>query len=332
MRVRREKKNFKNSADILPYVRQNLRQLDDEQWYGDSIIEFCLTMACEVALSEGHSLTSQWNLGKAGNDFSVLSSFLIPRVISSKNGMKLPSATGWIRGGNHRLCESEFLLFPMNFENSHWSLGIVWLAPLAAPGSIQWKRCILYLDSLSLSSSTDRNLISKFRKKVEAKCVAIRTYLNMLSQDVNTSHNLPVIHVKVPQQTNDYDCGLMVLHYAILFITCANKRTLAIDLIDGKKENWYGVPHDKVSWYILQLRNSVREAVLKLLKLLPTDESKTTVGRTSKTTVGRTTSDGIVDLLSEEDERDEKEGSLSRRQLEGKLRGDMAQQQDGNSK
>ena len=71
---------------------------------------------------------------------------------------------------------------------------------------------------------------------------------------------------------------------------------------------------------------------MKLLKLLPTDESKTSVGRTSKTTVGRTTSDGIVDLLSEEDESDEKEGSISRRQLEGKLRRDMAQQQDGNSK
>ena len=71
-----------------------------------------------------------------------------------------------------------------------------------------------------------------------------------------------------------------------------------------------------------------------LLKLLPTDESTTTVGRTSKTTVGRTTSDGIVDLLSEEeeDESDEKEGSISRRQLEGKLRRDMAQQLDGNSK
>jgi hypothetical protein len=113
----------------------------------------------------------------------------------------------------------------------------------------------------------------------------------------------------------------MVLHYAILFITCEKKRALAIDLIVGKKENWFGVPHDKVSWYVLQLRNSVREAVLKLLKA---DESKTTVRRT--------TSDGIVDLLSEEDESDEKEGSISRRQLEGKLRRDMAQQQDGNSK
>jgi len=313
VRVRREKKN---SADILPLVRKDVRQLDDKQWYDDSLMQFCLMKACEVALSEGHSLISQWNLGKAGNDFSVLSSFLIPRVISSKNGIELPSGTGWIIGGNNRLCE--FLLFPINFEKSHWSLGIVWLAPLAAPRSVHWKRCILYLDSLSSSSS-------EFREKVEAKCVAIRTYLNNLSSVVNTSHNLPVIHVKVPQQTNGYDCGLMVLHYAILFITCVNKRALAIDLIAGKKENWFGVRHDKVSWYVLQLRNSVRGAVLELLKLLPTDESKTTVGRTSKTTVGRTTLDGIVDLVSEEDESDEKEGSLSRRQLEGKLRRDMAQ-------
>jgi Ulp1 family protease len=256
--VRREKKN---SADILPLVRKDVRRLDDKQWYGDSIMQFCLTKACEVALSEGHSLISQWNLGKAGDDFSVLSSFLIPRVISSKNGIELPSVTGWIIGGNNSLCE--FLLFPINLDNLHWSLGIVWLAP--AQGSIRWKRCILYLDSLSLSSSSDLSLSLKFHKQVEAKCVAIRTYLNSLSSVVNTSHNLPVIHVKVPQQTNGYDCGLMVLHYAILFIMCNNKRALAIDLIAGKKENWFGVPHDQVSGFVLQLRNSVREAVLKLL-------------------------------------------------------------------
>ena len=113
MRVRREKKK-KNSADILQLVRQNVRHLDDKQLYEDSIIQYCLTKACEVALSEGHSLISQWNLGKAGNDFSVLSSFLIPRVISSKNGTTLPSGTGWILGGNYSLCE--FLLFPINFE------------------------------------------------------------------------------------------------------------------------------------------------------------------------------------------------------------------------
>jgi len=284
--VRREKKK-KNSADILPLVRKDVRRLDDKQWYGDSIMQFCLMKACEVALSEGHSLISQWNLGKAGNDFSVLSSFLIPRVTSSKNGIELPSGTGWIIGGNNRLCE--FLLFPINLDNLHWSLGIVWLAPLE--GSVRWKRCILYLDSLSSSSS-------EFREKVEEKCVAIRTHLNSfnsLSSVANTSHNLPVIHVKVPQQSNSYDCGLMVLHYAILFITCNNKRALAIDLIAGEKENWFGVPHDQVSWFVLQLRNSVREAVLKLL----TDEPKTTVGRT--------TSDGIVGLLSEEDESDEVE-------------------------
>ena len=222
MRVRREKKK-KNSADILQLVRQNVRHLNDKQWYEDSIIQYCLTKACEVASSEGHSLISQWNLGKAGNDFSVLSSFLIPRVISSKNGRTLPSGTGWILGGNYSLCE--FLVVPINLENRHWSLGIVWLPP--SPGSIHWERCILYLDSLS-SSATDQ--------QVEEKCGAIRTYLNILSQDVNTADNLPVIRVNVPQQDNCYDCGLFILHYAILFITCQDKRALAIDLIDGNKK------------------------------------------------------------------------------------------------
>ena len=251
------------------------------------------------------------------DNFSVLSTFLIPKVLDFKNTnslMPLPAGTDWILGGNYSLCE--FLVVPINFENSHWSLGIVWLAP--TPGRKQWKRCILYLDSLSLSdslSSSSSELRDKV-DKVEEKCGAIRTYLNSLSSDVNsdvnTTDNLPVIHVNVPQQDNGYDCGLFVLHYAILFITCQNKRELATDLIDGKKENWFGCgTRDGVSEYVCNLRKSVRMAILLEmvnLKPLTTDESKTTVGRT--------TSDGIVELLSEEEESDEKEGSISRRQLE----------------
>ena len=97
---------------------KELGRLDDEKWYNDSIIEYCLTKACEVALfEEGHySLVPEWNLGRvARDDFSVLSSFLIPKVMSSKGLMSLPSVSGmgWILGGNYSLCE--FLFFPINF-------------------------------------------------------------------------------------------------------------------------------------------------------------------------------------------------------------------------
>jgi hypothetical protein len=168
------------------------------------------------------------------------------------------------------------------------------------------------LDSFS-SSSTDQ--------EVEEKCGAIRTYLNLLSQDVNTADNLPVIRVKVPQQDNGYDCGLFILHYAILFITCQDKRALAKDLIDGKKETWFGMTQDKVSSFVYDLRKSVRNAVQTAIANL---EPPVTADE-SKTTVGRRTSDGIVDLLSEESGE---EGSISQlqvkttKQLKDKLRRD----------
>ena len=126
---------------------------------------------------------------------------------------------------------------------------------------------------------------------IEDKYGAIKTYLSTLSSHANTTDNLPVIHVKVPQQSNDYDCGLMVLHYAILFITCQNKRALARDLIDGKKENWLGVTREEVSAFLYDLRKSVRDAVARQiadLKPLTADESDE-----SKTTVERITSYGI---------------------------------------
>ena len=154
MRVRRKKiHEKKNSTRVLYFVRNAVWRLNDEQWYDDSIIEFCLKKGCEVALFEGHScLVSQWDLGKVTkDDFSVLSTFLIPKVLDFKNTNSLmPAGTDWILGGNYSLC-GEFLVVPINFERSHWSLGIVWLAP--TEGSSHWKRCILSLVSLSSSDS-----------------------------------------------------------------------------------------------------------------------------------------------------------------------------------
>ena len=305
------KKRLTSTQILYNFVRKELSCLDDGKWYSDSIIDYCLTKACEAAVSNEYSLVYQWNLdGVAGDDFTVMSSFLIARVLSCKKSASLPSGKGWILGGNCSMCE--FLVVPINFAAHHWSLGIVWLAP--TPGSSKWTRCILYLDSLS-SSATDQ--------QVEEKCGAIRTYLNILSQDVNTADSLPVIRVNVPQQDNGYDCGLFILHYAILFITCQDKRALAKDLIDGKKETWFGMTQDKVSSFVYDLRKSVRNAVhIAIANLEPpvtADESKTTVGWI--------TSDGIVDLLSEE-ESDEKEGSISElqvkktKQLKDKLRQD----------
>ena len=112
--------------------------------------------------------------------------------------------------------------------------------------------------------------------------------------------------MKVPQQNNSYDCGLMVLHYAILFITCQDKRALAIELINGKKENWFGgETREEVSEFVYNLRSSIRDAVIRQianLKPLTADESKTTVEQI--------TSDGIVELLSEEEESESDEDSL----------------------
>ena len=315
-------------------MRKKLSCLDDGQWYNDDIIDYCLTKECEVALFEGHScLVSQWNLGKVDeDDFSVFSCFLIPRAMWAMKGlMPLPSGTGWILGGNYSLCE--FLVFPINFENTHWSLGIVWLAP--TPGRKQWKRCILYLDSLSLSdslSSSSSELRDKV-DKVEEKCGAIRTYLNSLSSDVNsdvnTTDNLPVIHVNVPQQDNCYDCGLFVLHYAILFITCQNKRELATDLIDGKKENWFGgVTREEVSKFVHSLRRGIRDAVVSQianLKPLTADESKTTVEQI--------TSDGIVEFLSSSEESESDEDSLlNGDELMQKLEDNLRKQKNGDEK
>ena len=75
-------------------------------------------------------------------------------------------------------------------------------------------------------------------------------------------NNLPLIYVEVPQQNNGYDCGMFLLHYAILFMMCDSKHALASELKEGNKKDWFDceVPSN--------LRQSLKMAVVKELEAL----------------------------------------------------------------
>lgn len=232
----------KKRAWLLTRVKQNLCCLSPEAWLDDNIIEYCLMTGCDRIFKDSLGappVLKEWDrrdhINSTGSskdilDFGVLSSFLITVIEENatcyEKGVMPPHLSAdksqWhIFCGPDKLCQ--FLLFPINFKNRHWSLGIVW----------QERNVILYLDSSDVIDD----------KCVEAKCGAIRIYLNSLSSKKFTKESLPLLRVKVPQQKNGYDCGMFLLHHAMLFITSGSKHNLACDLLLGKKEKWFEEKH-----------------------------------------------------------------------------------------
>jgi hypothetical protein len=237
-------------------VIRSVKTLSPKQWLDDSTIEYCLAKGCEDALNRESSLLEEWNFSSLANpsNFSVLKSFVVTKgeqgdikPISDKRKENL----NWLIGGCRGLCD--FLLFPINFKKNHWSLAIVCLANEDEQQNTHCiQPCILYLDSFKREDKLE----------IEKKGGAIRKYLSSLSDKKFTQRNLPLIHVEVPQQHNRYDCGMFLLHYAILFMMCDSKYELAFDLKEGKKKDWFSheVP--------CNLRTHLKQAVVKELKSL----------------------------------------------------------------
>lgn len=248
------------STFLLALVKKSVESLSPTLWLDDAIIEYCLAKGCEDALHKKCSLLMEWSFCSLENpsNFSVIKSFTVTKAEQSTGEMKPvcerksgKESLDWRIGGCSGLCD--FLLFPINFDNSHWSLGIVWLAN---EDEHQNTPCILYLDSW-------RDGIVD--EEVEKKGEAIRKYLGSISTKKFTGENLPLIRVQVPHQKNGYDCGMFLLHYAILFMMCDSKHALASELKGGNKKDWFDC---KVP---CNLRQSLKMAVVKEIQSLKGD-------------------------------------------------------------
>lgn len=153
-------------------------------------------------------------------------SFFFTRLHSSSShsssGGDIESLSRWTSGVE--IFSKKFLFVPICMH-LHWTLAIV-----CNPGNIwQWnsksndsseRPCILYFDSLGtyvFSRTCQRLLCSylemEWRKrhsqwKIDESRNAIPSCLE----------HMPIWNISAPQQKNDFDCGLFILHYVIRFL------------------------------------------------------------------------------------------------------------------
>lgn len=179
--------------------------------------------------------------GKSRSDNHFFSTYFYGKVKEAVLSKRNDKATvfsklrRWWKGVN--IFEKAYILLPIN-EDYHWSLVIICLPnkkDKAGP-------IILHLDSLGYHSSPKifQNVRSFLKEEWE--------YLNQTGEPLN----LPIAdkiwrqlpgridekNITVPQQKNDYDCGIFVLYFMERFIEDAPERFRKKDLaMFGRK--WF---------------------------------------------------------------------------------------------
>ncbi|KAL3501198.1 hypothetical protein ACH5RR_035647 [Cinchona calisaya] len=158
----------------------------------------------------------------------------------------------WWKGVN--IFEKAYIFLPIH-ENLHWSLVIICIPDVEdRSGPI-----LLHLDSLRLHSSKQifgnikSFLIEEWNFLKEAKAPLNLPIADSILE--NLSRRIDEKIIEVPQQSNDYDCGLFVLFFMKRFIEEAPKRLKKKDLAMFGRH-----------WFNPQEASSLRGSIRRLLK------------------------------------------------------------------
>lgn len=151
------------------------------------------------------------------------------------DGVSLAKLRRWLKGVN--IFEKAYIFVPIYYR-LHWSLAVICIpAREDKVGPI-----ILHLDSLGLHTSNIifQNIRSFLKAEWEhLNQAGVPTHIPIEESIWKTLiSNIETKKIEVPQQDNDYDCGLFVLYFMERFIKDAPPRLIMSDLdMFGKK--WF---------------------------------------------------------------------------------------------
>lgn len=204
----------RNHPNSIVITNTDLDVLREGEFLNDTIVDFYLRYIQETNVQDKHE------------EFHFFNSFFYKRYITSGSqpAERHKHVAKWTAKVD--IFEKKFIIVPIN-QRLHWSLAII-----INPG--KKKRRILYLDSLCLPNQynrlTHQHLESYlaeeyFMKKSQGKPGKRKHY------------TIQAVCVKVPQQTNDVDCGVYMLHYIEKF--CQTPFNGNPDSLD--KSRWFAL-------------------------------------------------------------------------------------------
>ncbi|KAG6548106.1 hypothetical protein Mapa_010386 [Marchantia paleacea] len=230
---------------------QDLGRLAPLEFLNDTIIDFYIKY-----MQRPEFLSSEQK-----KRFHFFNSFFYKKLYetanpqSKKHGADLSKLRKWTKGTN--VFEKDYLFVPIH-DKFHWSLAII-CHPGAKNEDSESERCILHLDSMNPGHKS----AGVFRL---LKMYMVAEWAHQAEEDGNggprqgISMEFTTKKVQVPQQDNESDCGLFLLHYIQCFLQEAPAR---FKLSDLESSNLFGR-----NWFRPSKASQLRQEILDLLERL----------------------------------------------------------------
>nr|XP_024365449.1 ubiquitin-like-specific protease 2 isoform X2 [Physcomitrium patens] len=200
--------------DAVTITRKDIKILNPFEFLNDTIIDFYIKYLQQTTIAP-----------KKLENLHFFNSFFFSKL--AEDGIGGPAAfervKKWTRKVN--IFEKDFIFIPVN-QSLHWSLiiichpGQMW--DVTTDGSPVGDACILHLDSMEgFHRGLDRYIKSYLFQEWKERNPNEITNPYEVSYAEEFFSEMPYRYSKVPQQDNNCDCGLFLLHYVELFLKTA---------------------------------------------------------------------------------------------------------------
>eukprot|EP00658_Telonema_sp_P-2_P038660 TRINITY_DN27693_c0_g1_i3.p1 TRINITY_DN27693_c0_g1~~TRINITY_DN27693_c0_g1_i3.p1 ORF type:complete len:280 (+),score=53.93 TRINITY_DN27693_c0_g1_i3:375-1214(+) len=219
----------RNSKSSIVIRARDYYLLDDQQYLNDVLMDFYFKM-----LGSGRSELISRGQASRCHFFSSLFIRLLLDEFKGKSKAPLESRAHQWTKNIPDLFDREFLLIPVH-HSMHWSLAVVCFAGSVGDTerALGKQARVIYMDSLGRKQ---QRVVASIRNFLEYEW---RQRYPGVPKKFNTETcvgHMPV----VPIQSNDWDCGLFVLHYAQQF---AKDPEMVIERVISKEkkclEHWF---------------------------------------------------------------------------------------------
>ncbi|BBN03775.1 ubiquitin-like-specific protease 1C/D [Marchantia polymorpha subsp. ruderalis] len=243
----------KEDPEAVEVEYQDLGRLAPLEFLNDTIIDFYIKY-----MQRPEFLSSEQK-----KRFHFFNSFFYKKLSetantqqhSKKQGADLSKLRKWTKGTN--VFEKDYLFVPIH-DKFHWSLAII-CHPGVKNDDSDSVRCILHLDSMNPGHKS----AGVFRL---LKMYMVTEWAHQAEEDGNggprqgISMEFTTKKVLVPQQDNESDCGLFLLHYIQCFLQEAPARFTRNDL---ESSNRFGR-----NWFKPSKASQLRQEILDILERL----------------------------------------------------------------
>jgi len=248
-------KYISSDGTAIQIKKSDLECLDGENYLNDVVIEFYLHYIVDQILPKAYHR-------RPTPSVYIFSSFFFEKMLNLKRDPvkdnhylkeRYESVKKWT--DNVDIFEYDFLILPI-FKDQHWNLAII-----CYPGNLvsdeidlttDKRCCILFMDSMGKFKN-----ITKYSRLLLNFVQSELMERKMVDKTISTQQ-MPVFNPPTPQQPNENDCGLFLLHNAQKFlenpaVIFGKKRLATVNL-----KEWFDITE------IMAKRNEIFETVIEI--------------------------------------------------------------------